>query len=152
LQLAGLAVASAAEDFYKPCSCLVIAGPGNNGGDGLVAARHLHFFGFKTSVFYPRRKNVDIYNRLVKQCQDLNIPFLDALPEKLGQFDVLVDAVFGYSFSGDIRFSLSLFVLCLFDCRANRAPFDEIVRLLALHPHVLSIGWCFFFVVAFDMF
>ncbi len=130
MELAGLSVACAVEQVYsrpKFSSCLVIAGPGNNGGDGLVAARHLHHFGFNVSVFYPRRKDVDIYNRLVKQCGHLQIPFVDALPD-LTVFDVVVDGVFGYSFSGDIR-----------------APFDEIVRKMALHPHVLAIdipsGW-----------
>lgn len=38
---------------YPPTShsrVLVIAGPGNNGGDGLVAARHLYHFGYKLEV------------------------------------------------------------------------------------------------------
>ena len=42
MELAGLSVACAVKDAYPDASSvLVVAGPGNNGGDGLVAARHL---------------------------------------------------------------------------------------------------------------
>ena len=50
---AGLSVAQSVYSEYPPTShsrVLVIAGPGNNGGDGLVAARHLYHFGYKLEV------------------------------------------------------------------------------------------------------
>ena len=52
-ELAGLSVATATADAYKLPDAkriLIVCGPGNNGGDGLVAARHLHHFGYQVSV------------------------------------------------------------------------------------------------------
>ena len=47
MELAGLSVAIAVNKTY-PLDCYstvaICCGPGNNGGDGLVAARHLYAF------------------------------------------------------------------------------------------------------------
>ena len=44
MELAGLSVAVALTKAYPRGPVLVCSGPGNNGGDGLVAARHLKMF------------------------------------------------------------------------------------------------------------
>lgn len=51
MELAGLSVACAVHaEASQAAKILVLAGPGNNGGDGLVAARHLHHFGHHVHV------------------------------------------------------------------------------------------------------
>ena len=50
MELAGLSVASATYKVMPPSEyprVMVVAGPGNNGGDALVAARHLKHFGYR---------------------------------------------------------------------------------------------------------
>ena len=41
MERAGAALAEAAWQFAGPIETLILCGPGNNGGDGRVAARHL---------------------------------------------------------------------------------------------------------------
>lgn len=102
MELAGLAVAQSVAKEYPPSRVLVVCGPGNNGGDGLVAARHLKLFGFQPEVFYPKQTASDLYRRLVQLLGVFTVPVHTQQPP-LTEFPLLIDAIFGFSFRGDIR-------------------------------------------------
>eukprot|EP01091_Cochliopodium_minus_P016670 TRINITY_DN631_c1_g1_i1.p1 TRINITY_DN631_c1_g1~~TRINITY_DN631_c1_g1_i1.p1 ORF type:complete len:232 (+),score=63.37 TRINITY_DN631_c1_g1_i1:59-754(+) len=106
MELAGLSVAESLYQEYglDKKNILVIAGPGNNGGDGLVSARHLFYFGYNVTVLYPKSSKNHPMPGLIKQLTKLKIKILDTLEEDFDKkYDVLVDAIFGYSFKGEIR-------------------------------------------------
>ena len=50
MQNAGYAIAAAIRLRFPPCRVLVLAGPGNNGGDGYVSARALKNWGWPVAV------------------------------------------------------------------------------------------------------
>jgi ADP-dependent NAD(P)H-hydrate dehydratase / NAD(P)H-hydrate epimerase len=80
---------------------VVLAGPGNNGGDGLVAARHLRDWGARVCVYLPvKRKDSDKNLHLVKE-RIIRIVLADddkkyaVLRNALSSADVVIDAIFG---------------------------------------------------------
>ena len=107
MELAGLSVAAAVRKQYPPSShprVLCVCGPGNNGGDGLVAARHLAQFGYTPAVVYPKRPSRPLFVNLAAQMEMMRIPLLDAMPQQTDQaYDLVLDAVFGFSFAGAVR-------------------------------------------------
>ncbi|KAJ7160072.1 YjeF N-terminal domain-containing protein [Mycena filopes] len=110
MELAGLACAQTVAKVYsaeKYPRVLVCCGPGNQGGDGLVAARHLSMFGYKPTIYMPKPGSKDIYKRLHTQCQNMSISTLpedeQSLRTALKSSDVVLDAIFGFSFKGPIR-------------------------------------------------
>jgi NAD(P)H-hydrate epimerase len=106
MELAGLAVSQAVYRLHSPASAprvLVVCGPGNNGGDGLVAARHLHYYGYKPAVHYPKQSKNELYQRLATQLKQLEVPLVEDFDGALKQSDQVVDAIFGFSFSGEVR-------------------------------------------------
>lgn len=81
-------------------------GPGNNGGDGLVCARHLHLYGYQPVVFYPKRTDKELYRNLAHQCEAMGVPLLQATPsleDVNSQYSILIDAIFGFSFRPPVR-------------------------------------------------
>ncbi|XP_072346647.1 NAD(P)H-hydrate epimerase isoform X1 [Scyliorhinus torazame] len=86
---------------------LILCGPGNNGGDGLVCARHLKLFGYEPSIFYPKRPSKPLFEALTTQCHKMGIPFLAEFPSEplfLDKvYNLIVDAIFGFSFKGQVR-------------------------------------------------
>jgi len=91
---------------------LFLVGPGNNGGDGLVAARHLHDWGARVTVCLLGRRGDDDPN--LKLVRERDISCVEAAKDEgLSQFsdslasaDAVVDALFGTGtarpFSGNI--------------------------------------------------
>ena len=75
----------------------------NTGGDGLVAARHLFHYGYSPTIFYPIPTNKEIYTRLATQLKNLRIPFTTDFAAAANSTDHIIDAIFGFSFSGEVR-------------------------------------------------
>ncbi|KAL7750883.1 hypothetical protein RI367_003844 [Sorochytrium milnesiophthora] len=109
MELAGLSVAQAIHAHYPPSTHprpLVVCGPGNNGGDGLVAARHLRHFGYSPSVLYPRPTDKPLYTNLQQQLRALDVPLNtspDVLDHRLAACSLVLDALFGFSFRRPVR-------------------------------------------------
>ncbi|XP_061461813.1 NAD(P)H-hydrate epimerase [Rhineura floridana] len=114
MELAGLSCATAIAKAYPASSftidqpsVLVVCGPGNNGGDGLVCARHLKMFGYEPTLYYPKRPNKPLFEGLTTQCKKMDIPFLSEFPSEAALIDeiygLVVDAIFGFSFQGAVR-------------------------------------------------
>ena len=80
---------------------LLLIGPGNNGGDGLVAARHLHDWGARVTIYLLGQRPADDPNLKLAQergiicleaAQDEGLDRLDGL---LTSADAVIDALFG---------------------------------------------------------
>ncbi len=88
---------------------LILIGPGNNGGDGLVAARHLHDFGSKVTVYLCTQRPENDTN--LKLVQERGIPCieaaedadLDKLGETLSSANAVIDALFGTGTTRPLR-------------------------------------------------
>ncbi|KAL2210112.1 NAD(P)H-hydrate epimerase [Sarocladium strictum] len=127
MELAGLAVSQAVYRVHPLQSgprILVACGPGNNGGDGLVAARHLFHYGYQPTIFYPKRSKNELYQRLAKQLEDLKVPFTDDFSSAIESTDHVVDAIFGFSFSGEVREPFPAVIKALEDTKLSVTSVD----------------------------
>lgn len=91
----------------------IVCGRGNNGGDGFVIARHLTLGGFAVQVFVAcdpsiltgdAATNCEIARRMVIPMVRIDSPGAIAVSlDALRSADVVVDALLGTGFSGDVR-------------------------------------------------
>jgi hydroxyethylthiazole kinase-like uncharacterized protein yjeF len=90
---AGRAVAEAIRQRFRPCRTLVLAGPGNNGGDGYVVARLLEQAGWPVALaaLAPPRPGSDAADAAARW-RGPTVPLAAA---ELARAGLVVDALFG---------------------------------------------------------
>ena len=91
---AGQAVAEAAMDLVESGPIAVIAGPGNNGGDGFVAAAELAARGREVSVILLCEREA-LKGDAASAARGWKYPVLPFNPHAIGKPALIIDALFG---------------------------------------------------------
>ena len=112
MENAGLGVVQVIETYFEEiidASIMILCGRGNNGGDGMVVARHLFNRGFHVDVFLVGEKNK------LKGDAKANLKILDGYGidvielqkiqtlKKVKNTDMIVDALLGTGVTGEVK-------------------------------------------------
>jgi hydroxyethylthiazole kinase-like uncharacterized protein yjeF len=103
MENAGRAVAEAIDEWIgaEDATVLVLVGPGNNGSDGLVAARYLAEMGATVTLYVGKRETKGDKNWEKAHARDIpalwlaNDADLQELGARLAEADVIIDALLG---------------------------------------------------------
>ncbi|ABU57612.1 NAD(P)H-hydrate epimerase [Roseiflexus castenholzii] len=141
MEQAGTGVARVArEAIGNPAGrcALVLVGPGNNGGDGLVAARLLHDAGVKVMLYFWRRQETSTdgnwrlcRERAISEVRAADDPQSQALRRALAESDLVIDALLGYGANRPVEGELATIIATLNMVTAQR---DRSAR-----PFVLAV-------------
>jgi NAD(P)H-hydrate epimerase len=111
MERAGLSVALKVKELYPNKKILILCGSGNNGGDGIVAARNLYNWGYRVKILMFTKKehlSHDCQTQL-KIAEKMNIPieFMDSLIKEDIHGSIIVDAIFGMGLSKPVTGKLA---------------------------------------------
>lgn len=120
----------------SPLVCVVLAGPGNNGGDGLATARWLHHWGISVSVYLcaTRDQLSENARQQLQASEALGVSITDftqqspawmaAQLRQLKPEDVVVDALFGTGLKRPIAAPWDAIIHAANQCNAYRIAVD----------------------------
>ncbi len=105
MERAGAEMARVALEAFAPGRALVVAGGGNNGGDGFVIARELHRAGVDVTVLPTKDEYRGDPLTNLEVLRNLDVRFVgpDELEAELARTNLVVDALLGTGFSGEVR-------------------------------------------------
>jgi hydroxyethylthiazole kinase-like uncharacterized protein yjeF len=115
---AGQAVADAAVDLVEEGPILVVAGPGNNGGDGFVAAAELAAQGREVSVVLMCERDA-LKGDAASAARGWKSPVLPFTPQAIGKPALIIDALFGAGLSRSVEGDARAMIEAI---NANGAP------------------------------
>jgi len=91
--------------FSKNSEVIVVCGSGNNGADGIACARLLHG-DYDVGIYYAKEPKSEMAKLQATRATSIGVKVL----EELYDADVLVDALVGTGFSGELNSKLNVFV------------------------------------------
>lgn len=128
METAGLAASREILATFPPGSAaLVLAGPGNNGGDGWVVARHLAEAGWDVTVALPagRRPETPDAIAMADRAEAMGIPVVVADPAQIATGEaVVIDAMLGTGTAGAPRGAIGEVVAAVIASGAPVAALD----------------------------
>ncbi len=138
MENAGAAVAKViSENFTKDKRICVLSGSGNNGGDGMVAARHLASMGYMVNLVLAvppqlikteeARENWKIIRNMKESVKTTYISSpvdLETVKEIVKNSDIIVDALLGTGITGELRYPYKELVEIINDSKKEVVSVD----------------------------
>jgi NAD(P)H-hydrate epimerase len=126
------------QGVIRPRQAVIVAGPGNNGGDGMVVARYLHTHGVPVHLLIcaPRdrlRGDAALQLRLAEAVgvvprfcpmDDEGVVAVESELSALGSEDLLVDAIFGTGLTRAVQGAPRQVILAMNRCPAHTVAVD----------------------------
>lgn len=105
----------------------VVTGPGNNGGDALVVARHLHSSGYRDLTVYlvaPEAQRSTLFRLQLQRAESQGLRIVDLVKgsnrlEQLASAELIVDGIFGIGLKRAVE---SPFLRVIEAMNSSRAP------------------------------
>lgn len=97
MENAGRNLADLTKSLFNPQSVTILAGPGGNGGGGLVAARHLHNRGIEVKVVITEDQLAPVTKHQLDIVGRMGIAIL----ERPTSADLVIDSLIGYALHGN---------------------------------------------------
>ncbi len=114
MENAGLRIFQNLKDLYPDLrlkKIIIFAGPGNNGGDGFVVARHLYNYGTKVLVLLlspfnkikgEARANLNIIDKMGIELIEVETVKQEEIQESIQNSDLIIDAILGTGLQGKL--------------------------------------------------
>lgn len=119
---------------------LIVAGIGNNGGDGIAVARQLHQFGYHVHIYLagnPEKGSTGLKEQLAI-AQKLEIPFVEEINN---HYPIIVDGIFGIGLTRDIEGDYATLIQQLNQCNSYRLAIDIPSGVDATTGHIRGIAF-----------
>jgi len=105
--------------FAKNSKVIVVCGSGNNGADGIVCARLLHGE-YDVGIYYAAEPKSEMAKLQASRAASIGVKVL----EELYDADVLVDALVGTGFSGELNSKLNVLMDIMNDSHSYKIACD----------------------------